>query len=67
MNVNSNLDTLQIYSFQDAIIKYEESGSWRDGAPVDVIIEGPTVKTIEQICGKLEERFFNKDKSPVTA
>lgn len=56
-DVRYNLDTIRIYRFSDAIIKYEGSGDHKDGAPVEINVECRTGKTLDQICSSLVKRF----------
>lgn len=54
---SGNFDNYSIYTFENAVIKYDESGSWKDGAPVSVKIECEDVELFKQICEKLEKNF----------
>jgi hypothetical protein len=53
-----NLDACAVYTFKDAVVRIDESGSWRDGAPVSITVQSDKKRTLDDICSTLEKRFF---------
>jgi hypothetical protein len=56
-NTIHTLETFAMYRFKDCTLNFWESGSWRDGAPIEIKVEGDTKKTVKDICSHIERVF----------
>ena len=55
--VSPNLEVHLLYRFKDVTIDYWGSGDDKDGAPVEIRVEGDTSELVKEICATIEKNF----------
>ncbi|MBT3297872.1 hypothetical protein HN385_03035 [archaeon] len=56
-NVRSNFEIHSMYLFKDVTIDYWCSGDHKDGAPIELKINGGIKSNYDSVCDKFEEVF----------